>query len=304
MKVKIISILSGIVLLGLLIFLLVGDAKTDDLIRQYNSLSSQDTVTTSKANFKDAKSYMLTMIKTANGGVSSSSSSQGTGTGKSLTEVALAEYSRYSTAGEKGGSYYYYWYDLLEGLGTSFTSIDDYLPVGSNEAYKQSSMSYYGSSLNKVYNQWCAMFTTCMLHKADYIESDFKGTYIASCSLLLGHLIKQGYTPHFRAESILGTNGTYDKDCGQKLNMDSYAPVKETGYVPQPGDIIFFEWDKVSSWDIDHVGIVISYDAATNKITTVEGNTTVMDASKSLVDKKERDYDETVVAFVTLSKSK
>jgi len=45
----------------------------------------------------------------------------------------------------------------------------------------------------------------------------------------------------------------------------------ENGYEPQPGNMILFDWDGGRS-GADHVGLVVSYDPASQTITTVEGN--------------------------------
>ena len=40
---------------------------------------------------------------------------------------------------------------------------------------------------------------------------------------------------------------------------------------PQPGDVVFFKWNKSGNYIADHVGIVVSYDGKT--VNTIEGNT-------------------------------
>lgn len=44
---------------------------------------------------------------------------------------------------------------------------------------------------------------------------------------------------------------------------------RESGYTPQPGDIIFFDWKPGTG--VDHVGIVV--DVSNGKVNTIEGNT-------------------------------
>ncbi|MGP3981961.1 CHAP domain-containing protein [Streptomyces sp. KR80] len=52
---------------------------------------------------------------------------------------------------------------------------------------------------------------------------------------------------------------------------------KKGTYRPKPGDAVLYDWDGArpglgnNGWDIDHVGVVTSYNG---KLTTVEGNTT------------------------------
>jgi hypothetical protein len=57
----------------------------------------------------------------------------------------------------------------------------------------------------------------------------------------------------------------------------SYWHPKSSGYVPQPGDAVLYDWATpptggTNGWGIDHVGIVESYSGGT--LTTIEGNTT------------------------------
>ena len=51
----------------------------------------------------------------------------------------------------------------------------------------------------------------------------------------------------------------------------------DSGYIPQPGDFIYFDWNgasgKASLGALDHVGIVESVDPANGIINTIEGNT-------------------------------
>jgi hypothetical protein len=53
---------------------------------------------------------------------------------------------------------------------------------------------------------------------------------------------------------------------------------KDSGYVPQPGDAVLYDWDGLNGgtngWGIDHVGIVVTYVPSTRMLQTYEGNTT------------------------------
>lgn len=55
---------------------------------------------------------------------------------------------------------------------------------------------------------------------------------------------------------------------------------KKGSYTPRPGDAVLYDWDGSrpglggNGWDIDHVGLVKSYNRSTGKLTTIEGNTT------------------------------
>jgi hypothetical protein len=85
--------------------------------------------------------------------------------------------------------------------------------------------------------EWCACFVSWCANECGYIEA--------------------GIIPKFAGCEWQGE--AWFKDRGQW---------QERGYVPQPGDIIFFDWngDDIS----DHVGIVESSDGTT--IRTIEGN--------------------------------
>lgn len=51
-------------------------------------------------------------------------------------------------------------------------------------------------------------------------------------------------------------------------------------YVPKIGDAVLYDWDGgtpslgTNGWDVDHIGIVVGYNARTKALTTIEGNTT------------------------------
>ena len=84
--------------------------------------------------------------------------------------------------------------------------------------------------------------------------------------------------------------GISGKDLPRDSNVrDLYDEVKDAGalehesYVPQMGDLIFFNWK--GGKDYDHVGIVESYDAKEDKVHTIEGN------SNNRVRRKRYDHD-------------
>ena len=59
--------------------------------------------------------------------------------------------------------------------------------------------------------------------------------------------------------------------CTDMMAMfNSQGRYHSRGYVPQPGDLIFYDWECTDSGDADHVGIVESCDGYT--ITVIEGN--------------------------------
>lgn len=63
-------------------------------------------------------------------------------------------------------------------------------------------------------------------------------------------------------------------------SSDLYRWFKQRGQIvnkPQPGDVVFFKWNKNGNYIADHVGIVVSFDGRT--VNTIEGNTSVNDQS-------------------------
>jgi hypothetical protein len=95
--------------------------------------------------------------------------------------------------------------------------------------------SWYGYS-SRV--EWCACFVSWCANECGYIEA--------------------GLAPKF---SWCQAGIAWFSDAGQ------YQP-QGTGYTPQPGDIIFFDWD--GAYSSDHVGIVESCDGSV--VYTIEGN--------------------------------
>lgn len=95
---------------------------------------------------------------------------------------------------------------------------------------------YYGGSVSGSCYGWCSVFISWCAHK---------------CGIGTDIIPRTNYCP---------TMVSKFKKTGYKTPSD--------GYVPKPGDIIFFDFDKNGS--ANHVGIVISVSGS--KITTVEGN--------------------------------
>jgi hypothetical protein len=84
--------------------------------------------------------------------------------------------------------------------------------------------------------EWCACFVSWCANETGYIES--------------GRIPRFSYCP---------TGANWFRDAGRW---------QERGYAPQPGDIIFFDWQQ--DGETDHVGIVESCDGST--VRTIEGN--------------------------------
>lgn len=105
---------------------------------------------------------------------------------------------------------------------------------------EQQSGVYGGEKYKSWYGidgNWCAMFVSYCANEGGYIE--------------------EGIIPKTASVSIQQQwfidNGLYE--------------TKESGYLPKPGDMIIFKNG------ISHTGIVIAYDADTDRVTTIEGNT-------------------------------
>ena len=75
----------------------------------------------------------------------------------------------------------------------------------------------------------------------------------------------------------------------------------DKSYVPQAGDLIYFDWSASGSTNtnFDHVGIVVSYNSSTKKITTIEGNYGSNGSANNKVTKTTREYNNKVKAFLT-----
>jgi len=101
---------------------------------------------------------------------------------------------------------------------------------------KKCGYTRYGHWYGSTYAEWCAMFVSFCLNYAEIPAAGFPRE--AGCE---------------KWKNILTWKGTF---------MD------EDEYIPQPGDLIFFNWDEES--DPDHVGIVEKFDG--EHVYTIEGN--------------------------------
>ncbi len=103
---------------------------------------------------------------------------------------------------------------------------------GRNKGY-----SRYGAWYGDPYGDWCAMFAAFCLHYADVPETAMP---------------RDAYVP------------TWAEQAAKKENY--LAPSE---YAPEPGDIIFFDWDRDGT--LDHVGLVKETTEA-GQVVTIEGN--------------------------------
>ena len=125
------------------------------------------------------------------------------------------------------------WQSVLYGIGRGSGDIVEIAAEQIGNVGGAPYWSWYGFS-SRV--EWCACFVSWCANEAGYIES--------------GVIPKFSYCP---------TGVQWFKDAGLW---------QDRGYVPQPGDIIFFDWG--GDGTSDHVGIVESCDGSTVK--TIEGN--------------------------------
>lgn len=88
------------------------------------------------------------------------------------------------------------------------------------------------------------------------INGDWCAMFVSWCAEQCGY-INQGLMP--KSASVANMAIWYQRE-GLWMSQES-------GYEPQPGDIVFFQ-EKMS-----HVGIVVAYDSERKIITTIEGNT-------------------------------
>lgn len=125
------------------------------------------------------------------------------------------------------------WQSVLYGVGQDGGDIVEIASSQVGNVGGQPYWSWYGFG-GRV--EWCACFVSWCANECGYIED--------------GSVPKFAYCP---------TGVQWFKDAGRW---------QDSGYAPQPGDIVFFDWggDGVS----DHVGIVESCDGAT--VFTIEGN--------------------------------
>ena len=82
---------------------------------------------------------------------------------------------------------------------------------------------------------------------------------------------------HWVSNKLAGCNmseGVWSKSCTamqSAMAKSKYWDEPETW--PEPGDVIFFDWDHIDEMlPLDHVGIVVGFDEKTKIITYVDGN--------------------------------
>ena len=126
---------------------------------------------------------------------------------------------------------------------------------------------FYGGEYGMPYVEWCAMFVSWSLKKAD---------------------IPEWMMPR-------------DSNCWQWCKkLGSRYEDKEDEYVPEPGDLIFFHHDRDDGHAGEknfpnHIGIVVDYSERWKTVTTVEGN-----VGGKVVQKQYELYDESIVGYTSM----
>ena len=150
------------------------------------------------------------------------------------------------------------WEKSVSGVALTGDWSKDVLAIADSQlGYEESTKNYivdengdkkgytrYGAWYGDPYGDWCAMFVSFCINYADIPRSAMP--IEASCQSWI-----------------------------EKLSSSAYGYYHKAGtYTPQPGDLIFFNWD--SEADADHVGLVysLSYNSEgeISSIQTIEGN--------------------------------
>lgn len=127
------------------------------------------------------------------------------------------------------------WQSVLYGVGRGSGS-DDLVEIAASQIGNVGGAPYWSWYGFTSRVEWCACFVSWCANEAGYLE--------------------EGVVPKF---SYCPTGAQWFKDAGFW---------EDRGFAPQPGDIIFFDWQ--SDGISDHVGIVESCDKST--VYTIEGN--------------------------------
>lgn len=148
--------------------------------------------------------------------------------------------------------------------------------------------SKYGEWAGAAYREWCAEFACWCAWQADerYGTSTLETVYPkrSTATACETWFIKRG-----RYVSSKGVLTGY----GDQWYWESGASVKDTPYVPQPGDFIFFDWQKGGG--AEHTGLVeyAQTDASgAVRVHTIEGNNSVLGPTPTVVARYEYALDD------------
>lgn len=137
------------------------------------------------------------------------------------------------------------------------------LPVIIGASVASSGMEYFSSDETSIVNvaafEYYAAEENIGGYKYKYwygINGDWCAMFVSWCANQCGY-IDYGLMP--KTASVANMATWYQSNDLWKS--------KESGYIPEPGDIVFFQEN------MSHVGLVIGYDAERNLVVTIEGNT-------------------------------
>lgn len=139
--------------------------------------------------------------------------------------------------------------------------------------------SKYGDWAGNAYGQWCSEFVAWCVSRADEVYGanllDVVYPMKTSC---------EGTSTWFQEQGrYISVSGTL-KNAGEQFYLSDGVLVSDRPYVPQAGDLIYFEWYKYNR--LDHVGIVeyVTQEADGSYIVhTIEGNNTMLGPEPSVV---------------------
>lgn len=128
--------------------------------------------------------------------------------------------------------------------------------LGAGEAFIARAKSWAGK--NPQARQWVQSMTSIG-------NGPWCAAFVCACAKdakILGKVIGESYGCNRMAQLTCQLGGQYAKG----------PAAGNTSFIPRPGDLVFFVWNRRYSEDYDHVGIVIGYSTNPLKLITVEGN--------------------------------
>ncbi len=139
--------------------------------------------------------------------------------------------------------------------------------------------SKYGDWAGNAYGQWCSEFISWCVNRADevYGVNLYDDAYPMRTSC---EGSSTWYQEHGRYISVSGSL----QNAGEQFYLSDGVSVTERPYVPQAGDLIYFEWYQYNR--LDHVGIVeyVTQEADGGYIVhTIEGNNVMLGPEPSVV---------------------
>ena len=155
-----------------------------------------------------------------------------------------------------GGNWKIAWYQFSGSGSGSQTGKELFVSVAETEATNSRTKSYYGFS-----GAWCAAFVSWCADQANIPTNQIVRTSTAGPGLFSDYG-RYGKIFYFKYTDNM-------KNWGDSYLLNVGFQVDRSSFVPQRGDLIFFNWND-SSYDFDHVGIVTGVDG--NEVYYVDGN--------------------------------